>query len=138
MRIAMIGQKGLPAKFGGVERHVHELSVRLVKIGHKVTVYSRKWYTGGKDKKFAGVEIQHLPSIRTKHLDAITHSFLATLNAIKNKSDVIHYHGIGPSLVSWIPRLFAPRIKVITTFNSIDRKHEKWGLGARLILKLSE
>ena len=51
MRIAMIGQKGMPAKFGGVERHVHELSVRLVDIGHKVTVYSRKWYTKGRDGK---------------------------------------------------------------------------------------
>ncbi|MBI4992643.1 MAG: glycosyltransferase family 4 protein [Candidatus Magasanikbacteria bacterium] len=138
MRIAMIGQKGMPAKFGGVERHVHELSVRLVKVGNKVTVYSRKWYTNDKDGKIHGVTIKHLPSIRTKHLDAITHSLLATLDAIKNKSDVIHYHGVGPSLVSWIPRLFAPRIKVITTFHSIDRKHEKWGLGARLILKISE
>ncbi|MBI4426918.1 MAG: glycosyltransferase family 4 protein [Candidatus Magasanikbacteria bacterium] len=138
MRIAMIGQKGMPAKFGGVERHVHELSVRLVRFGNKVTVYSRKWYTNGKDGRIQGVIIKHLPSIRTKHLDAITHSLLATLDAIRNKYDIIHYHGVGPSLVSWIPRLFAPRIKVVTTFHSIDRKHEKWGLGARLILKISE
>ncbi|OGH72278.1 MAG: hypothetical protein A2921_03675 [Candidatus Magasanikbacteria bacterium RIFCSPLOWO2_01_FULL_43_20b] len=134
----MIGQKGMPAKFGGVERHVHELSVRLVKVGNKVTAYSRKWYTDDKAGKINGVTIKHLPTIRTKHLDAITHSFLATLDAIKNQYDVIHYHGVGPSLVSWIPRLFAPRIKVITTFHSIDRKHEKWGFGARLILKISE
>lgn len=138
MRIAMIGQKGMPAKFGGVERHVHELATRLVKFGHQVTVYSRSWYTNRKDGKLNGVEIKHLPSIHSKHLDTITHCFLATLDAMKTGADIIHYHGIGPSLVSWIPRVFTPRIKVITTFHSIDRKHEKWSFLARWVLKISE
>ena len=42
MRIAMIGQKTVPfigGKGGGVERHVEELSVRLVKKNHQVTAY---------------------------------------------------------------------------------------------------
>lgn len=31
MKIAMLGQKGLPAIWGGVERHVEELSTRLTR-----------------------------------------------------------------------------------------------------------
>ena len=33
VRIAMIGLRGLPARAGGVERHVEELAVRLVDRG---------------------------------------------------------------------------------------------------------
>ncbi|HLD31560.1 MAG TPA: glycosyltransferase family 4 protein [Patescibacteria group bacterium] len=138
MKIAMIGQKGMPATHGGVERHVHELSLRLVKLGQQVTVYSRPWYTQMTDGQIEGVEIKHLPSINTKHLDTITHSFLATLDAITKGFDIIHYQGVGPSLVSFLPRLLAPHIRVITTFHSMDRKHEKWNWFARLILKIAE
>ena len=45
MRIAMIGQRGIPATFGGVEHHVEELGSRLAERGHHVTVYSRANYT---------------------------------------------------------------------------------------------
>ncbi len=135
----MIGQKGIPATHGGVEKHVHELSVRLVEFGHDVTVYVRKWYTGtNEDFKLAGVNIRHLPTIHTKHLDAITHSLIATFVAIRNNYDVIHYHGVGPSLVAWIPRLLSRKTKVIVTFHSIDRYHSKWNLFAKLILRLGE
>lgn len=138
MRIAMIGQKGMPAIYGGVEQHVQDMSMRLVKLGHDVTVYSRKWYTKSSNAKINGVNIKHIPSIHTKHLDAITHTFLSTINAIWNKFDIIHYQGVGPAMLSWLPRIFAPKTKVIVTFHSIDRYHQKWGALAKLILRFGE
>lgn len=134
----MIGQKGIPARFGGVERHVHDLSTHLVKQGVAVTVYSRAWYTKGTQETVDGIDVIHIPTIRTKHLDTIVHTLLSTLHAMMSSTDIIHYHGIGPSLLSWLPRLFTPRITVITTFHSVDRKHEKWGWFARTILKIAE
>jgi len=138
MRIAMIGQKGMPAKYGGVERHVHELSVRLVELGHDVTVYSRPWYTDKTITEFEGVNIQSINSIHTKHLDAITHTLVSTIHAICQNYDIIHYHGVGPALLSWIPRIFSPKTKVISTFHCIDRYHQKWNWFARLILRIGE
>ena len=135
----MIGQKGLPAKFGGVERHVHDLSTILVERGFQVSAYSRPWYAKkSKPSQIDGVDLVYLPSLHSKHLDTISHTFLATLHAIKSNVDVIHYHGVGPSLWSFIPKIFSPRTKVIATFHSIDRKHEKWGLFAKLVLLLGE
>ena len=52
MRIAIIGQKGIPAQGGGIERHVEELSTRLVKLGHVVFVYSRPHYTKSLDTEY--------------------------------------------------------------------------------------
>lgn len=137
----MIGQKGIPAIHGGVERHVHDLSLNLAKKGHEVFVYSRKWYTNkNEDYNIENVKIIHKPSLHTKHLDTITHTFFATIDAIKkeNKIDVIHYHGVGPSLLAFIPRIFSPKIKVISTFHSIDRYHQKWNFLAKTVLRLGE
>jgi glycosyltransferase involved in cell wall biosynthesis len=138
MRVAIIGSKGIPAKSGGVERHVEELCVRLVKRGARVTVYSRPWYTGPVEPIHRGVRVVPIGSWRTKHFDTITHTFLATLEAVREGHDVYHYHGVGPSLLAFLPKLLRPGSKVVTTFHSIDRKHQKWGVLARLALKLGE
>ncbi len=138
MRIAMIGQKGMPAGHGGVERHVHDLSVELAQKGHTVTVYSRAWYSQlSSDTIISGVHIKHLPTLKTKHLDTISHTLFASIHAIFQGYEVIHYHGVGPALVSWIPRLFS-KSKIVTTFHSIDRYHQKWGMFARWVLRIGE
>lgn len=139
MKIAMIGQKGIPMIYGGVEKHVHDLSIRLVERGHTVVVYSRSWYTrsSGTDT-YEGITRVHTPTIKTKHLDAIVHVFTSTIHALFGGYDVIHYHGVGPALLAWIPRVFAPKTKVVITFHSVDRFHKKWNWFARFMLYLGE
>ncbi|MBI4142803.1 glycosyltransferase family 4 protein, partial [Candidatus Uhrbacteria bacterium] len=141
MRIAMIGAKGMPATVGGVERHVEELSARVAALGFDVTAYSRSWYTGratGSVADVRGVRVHTLPSIASKHLDAVSHTLLATLHAMRANMDVYHFHGVGPALCAVFPRVFRPRARVIVTFHCVDRLHEKWGRIARAILTLGE
>lgn len=139
MRIAIIGSKGVPATYGGVERHVEELSKGLVKKGHDVTVYSRKWYTNYEGSEYEGIKIKNIRSIKSKNLDTISYVFLATIDALKSHNfDIIHYQGVGPSLLSFIPRIFSRKVKVIATFHCEDYKHEKWGLFARFMLRMGE
>jgi len=98
MKIAMIGQKGVPAVFGGIEKHVEELGAQLAKK-HEVLVYARNWYTPKNITEYKGMKIIHRGTLHTKHLDAIVHTFISTMDAIFfKKVDVIHYHGVGPSL----------------------------------------
>jgi glycosyltransferase involved in cell wall biosynthesis len=134
----MIGQKGIPTLAGGIERHVEELSLRLGRQGHEVLVYTRAWYAAPKRDLFPGVSTIKAPTIKSKHLDAIVHTLTSTIQAIKAEVDVIHYHGVGPSLLAWIPRIFAHKVKVVSTFHCIDRKHAKWGRMARLSLLIGE
>lgn len=138
MKIAFIGQKGIPAKYGGVERYVEAVSQNLVKLGHEVFVYTRPYYTNNQQKKYKGVNLISLNSLRTKNFDAITHTFISTMHALVQDYDVIHYQGVGPSLLSWIPRIFKPSCRVIVTFHSLDRNHAKWSRLAKLILQLGE
>ncbi|TSC56076.1 MAG: Glycosyltransferase [Parcubacteria group bacterium Gr01-1014_18] len=139
MRVYMIGQKGIPALSGGVERHVDELAIRLAERGHSVYVYCRAGYSKGKSVTlYKGVNLIYLPTIYSKHLEAIVHTFLASVHVLFRKADVVHYHAIGPSSLLWIPRIFKPTAKVIATFHCQDYKHQKWGLLARAYLHLGE
>lgn len=138
MKIAFIGQKGIPAIAGGVEKHVEKLATRLAAQGHEVTVYVRSHYTPLTLKEYQGVKLVHVPSINTKHLDAITHTFFATMHALGTSYDIVHFQSIGPSILSLIPRLFKPKTRVIATFHSRDYTHKKWGFLARTMLRVAE
>ncbi len=140
MKIAYIGQKGVPTKQGGIEKHVEELSQKMAGLGFDIYVYARKHYTGNSAKTYQwnGVNVITTPSFNTKHLDAISHTLISSLHALRQDYDIIHYHGVGPALLSWIPRIFKPQTKVIVTFHCLDRQHQKWGVFAKLMLQIGE
>ncbi len=138
LHIAFIGQKGAPALWGGVERATEELAVRMAAAGYFVTVYCRTWYAKHQPMFYRNIRLKYVPSIHTKNLDAITHSFCAVINALWNGSDVIHFQGIGPALLAWIPRLISPKTRVLVTFHCLDRKLQKWSWFARLMFYLGE
>lgn len=138
MKVAFIGQKGIPAVSGGVETYVEKLSTRMVDLGHEVFVYVRNNYTDKNIKEYRRVKLIHLPSISTKHLDAITHTFLATIHALFQNYDVVHYQGIGPTSLCWIIKTLKRNTVVLTTFQCQDYFHQKWGWFARLYLKFGE
>ncbi len=136
MRIAFIGQKGIPATFGGIEYHVDALAQRLAQRGHTVHVYVRPWYTKRGLKEYRGVRLLHTPTIHTKHLDAFLHSLTSSLHSLAGKYDVVHYHALGPSIFCWLPKLF--RHRVVVTLHGLDWKRGKWGGFARAFLKFTE
>lgn len=138
MKIAIIGAKGVPATYGGVERHTEELALGLVSKGHDVTVYSRKWYTNYDGSEYKGIKIKNIGSIKTKNLDTISNVLLSTLDATRGKFDIIHYQGVGPALLSFIPRILSPKTKVFVTFHCEDFKHDKWSSFAKFMLKTGE
>lgn len=139
MKIAFVGQKGIPSVTGGVEKHVEELATRLIKYDHEVIAYTRRNYTPKSMKEYKGVKLISLPSVSKKNLDAITHTFLACLDLIfRSKVDVIHFHSIGPSSLIWLVKLFKPRTPVVATFHTQCYHHQKWSWFARWYLKFGE
>ncbi|MEN9558308.1 MAG: hypothetical protein RL141_677 [Candidatus Parcubacteria bacterium] len=137
MTITMIGHKGIPARSGGIERHVEELSAGLVRLGARVISFDRAWYVGNAPSP-VGVTRRFSYGLRTKHLDAITHTLSALVLAMKDRPDVVHVHGVGPSLLLPMARVLHPKARVISTFHCVDRTHAKWGFVARLLLRLGE
>lgn len=140
MKIVMLGSKGIPSRFGGIETHVAELATRLARLGHEVVTYVRPWYVGKRSgSRFNGIRLVRMLSLKTKHTDAASHTFFSTMHALLvERPDVYHFHGVGPALFAFLPRIFAPRAKTIVTFHCVDRKHAKWGAFARFMLWLGE
>jgi glycosyltransferase involved in cell wall biosynthesis len=135
MKIAMIGQKGLPATYGGIERHVEEIASRLVQRGHEVTVYCRYDYTP-EDTFFKGIRLIRRPSINTKHLGTATHVSASTFDALFRDYDVVHFHALGPSVFSGFPRLRGAA--TVVTVHGLDWQREKWGRMVSWLLKRCE
>lgn len=142
-KIAMIGHKRIPSREGGVEIVVDELSRRLVMAGHKVDAYNRSGYhVSGKEfdehrgKSYAGIRLITVPTFKSKRLNAIVYSVLATLRALFGRYDVIHYHAEGPCIMLWLPKLLG--IRVVATIHGLDWQRSKWGNFASKILKLGE
>jgi glycosyltransferase involved in cell wall biosynthesis len=82
--------------------------------------------------------VRFLPTVYTKHLEAIVHTLLCTVDVLFRRVDVVHYHGVGPALLAWVPRLLKPRARVVVTFHAQDRFHQKWGPLSRLALHVGE
>jgi glycosyltransferase involved in cell wall biosynthesis len=136
MKIAYIGQKGVPATWGGIEFHVDELASRLVKRGHQVTVYVRNWYTPKETSEYQGIRLVHTLTWNTKHLDAIIHSLTSSIHALFQNYDIIHYHAIGPAFFCWLPKLFGKR--VVVTIHRFDYMAAKWSGFAQYSLRFAE
>ncbi len=126
MHIAMVGQRGVPATYGGIERHVEELGALLVERGHKVTVFARHGYTDSAITKHRGIDVVTLPTIGTRHLDASVGSAFATFRATIGDADIVHFHALGPGVFSLAPRLM-PGKKVVQTIHGLDHQRQKWG-----------
>ncbi|MFA5859741.1 MAG: glycosyltransferase family 4 protein [Elusimicrobiota bacterium] len=136
MKIAFIGQKGIPSLWGGIEAHVEELAVRMVSLGHSVDVYTRAWYVKDKHDNYKGVKLVHINSVNSKNFDAATYAVQAAVAASFQKYDIIHFHALGPAFFCWIPKMFGKNI--VVTVHRLDWQADKWGMLARAFLQMSE
>ncbi len=135
LRIAMLGSRGLPATYGGVEHHVAAISRRLVERGHDVTVYSQSAYMGDDQRAFQnGVRVVRVPSVNSMHLEAMAHSLRSTLDAMGKGYDILHYHAVGPGYMTPVPRLLSDA-SVVQTIHGLDANRAKWSPQARLFLR---
>ena len=138
MKIAMIGQKGIPSRSGGIEIHVEEISKRLVTYNCNIYVFCRKGYCDNIpiNNKYNGINIKYTPYINTKHLDSISHTFFSTIYGLFLGCNIFHYHALGPSTLAFLPKLFGK--KVVCTVHGLDWQRGKWGGFATKYLKFGE
>ncbi len=79
LRIAMIGSRGIPARYGGVETVVDVAARELVKRGHDVTVFCRRGDYEERPSDVDGVRCVYLWAPAQTGLAALVHSGLATV-----------------------------------------------------------
>ena len=135
LRIAFIGGRGVISKYSGIETYYEEVGKRLAEMGHDVTVYCRTYFSPAQPAH-NGMRLVRLPTIRSKHLETLVHTFLSTIHALFGDSDIVHYQCLGPALFSFLPRWFGK--KTVVTVQGLDWQRRKWGRIASAILRLGE
>ncbi len=135
LRVAFIGGRGVISKYSGIETYYEEIGKRLAELGHDVTVYCRTYFSPPQPAH-NGMHLVRLPTIRSKHLETLVHTFLSTIHALFGNCDIVHYHCLGPALFSFLPRWFGK--KTVVTVQGLDWQRRKWGGIASAVLRLGE
>lgn len=136
MKAFITGTRGIPNIPGGVETHCEKLYPLIVHQGYDICLAVRNTYVNNKIEVWKGVRLIPCKSPKNKFFEAIIHTSLALLKARRYNPDLIHIHSIGPALMIPFARLLG--FKVVFTHHGPDYKRQKWGITAKLVLRLGE
>jgi len=139
MKIAICGSVGLPARYGGWETLVEQLSTRLSRSCFKVIVYCSKFSYKEYPKSIEAIDLHYIP-LRANGVQSILYDLASILHAMfVRRAQVILILGVSVGI-------FAPFINSVNIFGSkfvinvdgIEWKRRKWGRFTRNFLRLSE
>ncbi|MBP8131291.1 MAG: DUF1972 domain-containing protein [Candidatus Hydrogenedentes bacterium] len=136
MRIAILGIRGVPAKYGGLETCAEEVGARLVARGHEVICYCR--YTNSEDDslpEYRGIKRIMLRNLRYTVTDTYTHSLFACMHTVKLKPDVVLAFNPAISTLCIIPKTFG--YPVVLNPDGFDWRRAKWGPFAKRFIYVS-
>ncbi|MCP4689485.1 MAG: glycosyltransferase family 1 protein [Desulfobacterales bacterium] len=136
LKIALIGTRGVPAKYGGFETCVEEVGKRLAEKGHEVTVYCRKSYYAEKKAEHLGMKLVHLPNMARKSLDTLSHTFFSVCHAVFKRYDIYMVFNAANSFLLFPLRLLGKKIAVNT--DGLEWKRSKWGFWGRQYYRAAE
>lgn len=138
LSVAMLGTRGVPARYGGFETAVEEVGRRLVQRGHRVIVYCRD--SGSPDAprpdRYEGMELVRLPAARKRSLETLSHTALSVGHLLRHRADAaIVFNSANAPL---LPLLRAARIPVATHVDGLEWKRAKWGRIGRRYYRAAE
>jgi glycosyltransferase involved in cell wall biosynthesis len=126
--LAFLGSRGIPARYGGFETFVQEVSVRLVDRGYDVTVFCEAERGAKPASSFHGVRLEHVRAwapgpLRTLQFDA------SCLLASLRRFDVVYMLGYGASAFCALPRAFGQQVWI--NMDGLEWRRSKWSAPAR-------
>ncbi len=127
MRIALVGTRGVPARYGGFETCVEEVGRRLADAGHTVVVYCRRpeGETGPPLDEYLGMQLVTLPAARKRALETLTHTAASVAHLMRHPVDaVVLFNAANAPL---LPAIRARRLPVATHVDGLEWKRAKWG-----------
>jgi glycosyltransferase involved in cell wall biosynthesis len=140
LSIAMVGTRGVPARYGGFETAVEEVGYRLAERGHRVVVYCRDAAStvplSERPAGYRGMELVHLPALRKRSLETLSHTALSAGHLFGHRTDaaVVFNSANAP----FLPVLRAAGIPFATHVDGLEWQRGKWGGVGKRYYQLSE
>ena len=135
LRIAFIGQRSIPAAYGGVEVFAEEAGARLAERGHHVTAFCAEPGAKG-TAEYRGMTLRYVAVSNGKHTRALSQTFMSSIRCLGDSFDVVHYMAMGPTIASPIVR-FGSKAGVVATIAGRDDQRAKWNRPAQLVMRTS-
>jgi glycosyltransferase involved in cell wall biosynthesis len=135
LSIAMLGTRGVPARYGGFETAVEEVGRRLAARGHTVRVYCRSG-NSNVGRTYRGMELVTLPALRQRSLETLSHTGLSAFHLLTHRTDVALMFNAANA--PWLPVLRAARVPVATHVDGLEWKRAKWGPTGRRYYRAAE
>jgi glycosyltransferase involved in cell wall biosynthesis len=130
LHIAMVGTRGVPARYGGFETAIEEIGQRLVLRGHKVTVYCRDMGEGTqKPAQYRGMDLVHLPAMRKRSLETLSHTGLSVAHMLRHRPDAAIVFNAANA--PYLPVIRMAGIPVATHVDGLEWQRAKWGRAGR-------
>jgi len=140
MRIAIIGSRGIPAKYGGFETQAEHLAINLVMRGHQVSV-ACEGSRGPHLAQYEGVDLAYFPlSPPRTYRMRIAYEFfndLFFLTKLSRKSDVIYCLGSSAGCSMFLPRMLSRTVQLVVNIDGIEWNRSKFSHWIRGALKLN-
>ncbi|NDR52975.1 glycosyltransferase [Actinomyces sp. 565] len=138
LRIAMLGTRGVPARYGGFETAIEEVGRRLAERGHQVLVYSRNPDPDTSlPRMHQGMRVVELPALRKRSLETLSHTALSVRHLLERvHPDVAIVFNAANS--PFLPVLRAARIPVATHVDGLEWRRGKWGPTGRRYYRAAE
>jgi glycosyltransferase involved in cell wall biosynthesis len=136
VKIAIVGTRGIPNRYGGFEQFAEKVSSRFVDLGHEVTVYCRRPFTTPADNYDKRVNRVVLPTVHLKHLDTWSSGLISCVHVAFSKHDVVLLCNVANSPFAWLPRVAGK--PVVLNVDGLDRRRGKWNALGQAVLHMCE
>jgi glycosyltransferase involved in cell wall biosynthesis len=133
-RIAVLGCRGIPARYGGFETFAEELSVRLVEMGYQVDVFCESDHPA-QDGEYKGVGLIFTKRFRLGPLSTIFYD-VASFYKARKSYEIVYMLGYGAAFFAFVPRLWGRKVWI--NMDGVEWARSKWSYPARLWFKAME
>lgn len=134
--IAILGSRGLPARYGGFETFADELAKGLVERGIAVTVFCESSFAqSGAKESYGNVCLQYVWAPPIGPLRTVFFDLLSLLSA-RNRFSISYMLGYGSALFFWLGA--SKRTAVWVNMDGVEWKRSKWSPLGRAYLRTME
>ncbi len=137
----MFGLRGmnLPgARFGGFEAVYSEIASRLVKRGHRVTIYCQRAQYPMSDlpETYQGVRLKYVPMVNSKNLATLTATFTSMLDGFRRENfDLYLVVNVGMGFHCALAKSMGKT--VVMNVDGLDWQRAKWGHAAKWYFRMA-
>jgi glycosyltransferase involved in cell wall biosynthesis len=133
-KVAILGTRGIPARYGGFETFADRLAIGLTEHGYDVTVYCEEEKIPGIEN-YRGVKLRYISSLSLGPLQTILYDLLCLWDA-RRRFDVVYMLGYGAAPFCLIPRLWGTEVWINP--DGLEWARAKWGSFAKLYFRIME